>query len=76
VIYYFRNKCDISKKVSREEAISFAKAHEMIYLESSAKDRIMIDEIFEILAKRILVIPEIENPKKKNKKNNHNCNIQ
>ncbi len=52
------NKCDmeVDRKVSREEAQSFADSQNMKYLETSAKEKINVDESFMLLSKQVLEI--------------------
>lgn len=46
------NKCDMNmdREVSHEEGSEFAMQQEMLYCESSAKDNICVEGIFEKLA--------------------------
>ena len=52
------NKTDLAKhrKVSREEALSFAAQHDMDYCETSAKNGSDIEEVFHKLADQILTL--------------------
>lgn len=47
------NKCDLEKKVTKEEAVEFANEYNIPYFETSAKDNSNIDEVFIYLAKKI-----------------------
>jgi putative ribosome biogenesis GTPase RsgA len=71
-----RNKCDLvqERKVSRKEAIALAEKNNLVYMETSAKTRINIDEMFQMLSYRVLLthVPRTVRQKKKN----DNCAIQ
>jgi GTPase SAR1 family protein len=49
-----KSDCESDRKVSKEEAQQYAKAHNMLFMETSAKYRINIDESFFELTKKIL----------------------
>ena len=46
--------CENERQVSKEEAGQYAKEHKMLFMETSAKNRINIDESFFELTKKIL----------------------
>ncbi len=55
VIFLIGNKIDLNDRVvSREEAEEFAKQHNLEYYETSAKEGIGINEIFETMALRLV----------------------
>jgi Ras-related protein Rab-1A len=58
IILLIGNKCDLSmnRKVSFEEAENFAVKNNLFYQESSAKDSINIEEIFQAIGMKLLKI--------------------
>ena len=58
------NKADLEdqRQVSRDEAEKYAQEHDMIFMETSAKDRLNVDESFHALTQKIL--PKMTKTKK------------
>ncbi|XP_033625872.1 ras-related protein Rab-31-like [Asterias rubens] len=56
------NKCDVEdeRQVSTEEAEEFAKTHDAVFMEVSAKSGANIHSLFEKIARRLLETPELE----------------
>ena len=61
------NKCDLNdnRKISYENAESFAKENNMFYIETSAKNNVNVNKLFDIIADKIALINKDED----------NCNI-
>ncbi|KAI2509918.1 GTPase [Fragilaria crotonensis] len=53
------NKIDLDRKVPREEAEAWARAHGMLFLEASAKTKLGIRQCFMELVQKILEDPEL-----------------
>eukprot|EP00823_Brevimastigomonas_motovehiculus_P000465 TRINITY_DN10580_c0_g1_i1.p1 TRINITY_DN10580_c0_g1~~TRINITY_DN10580_c0_g1_i1.p1 ORF type:complete len:218 (+),score=25.62 TRINITY_DN10580_c0_g1_i1:36-689(+) len=55
------NKIDKNseRKVSKEEALAFSRSHSMMYLESSAKTKVGVQQAFEELIQKILDVPSL-----------------
>ena len=53
------NKIDMDRKVPREEAEAWARAHGMLFLEASAKTKLGIRQCFMELVQKILEDPEL-----------------
>jgi GTPase KRas len=72
------NKCDMEgeRQVGNKEALEFAKKHNLSYFETSAKNRINVDECFFEVVRKIRSLSNTKNPnKKKSKKLSHQCTI-
>ena len=73
------NKCDLNdnRKISYENAESFAKENNMFYIETSAKNNINVSKLFEIIADKIALINNDEDniniDISKNDNYNYNC---
>lgn len=55
------NKTDLSesREVTREEAVDFARSHGCLYVETSAKGNIAVDQAFEELVLKVLETPSL-----------------
>lgn len=56
------NKCDLQRHVSTEEARAFALKHNMLYVETSAKTGLNVDEPFLSLANDVFVALHLHKP--------------
>eukprot|EP01117_Protostelium_nocturnum_P000607 TRINITY_DN106_c0_g1_i1.p1 TRINITY_DN106_c0_g1~~TRINITY_DN106_c0_g1_i1.p1 ORF type:complete len:207 (+),score=72.38 TRINITY_DN106_c0_g1_i1:94-714(+) len=69
VILLIGNKVDkAQREVSREEGIKFAKEHSMLFIESSAKTKLGIQQAFEELVQKILDTPALWDTQKEETK--------
>ena len=53
------NKCDLDRKVPKEQADAWARAQGMLFLEASAKTRLGIRQVFMEVVKKMLENPDI-----------------
>lgn len=55
-IFLIGNKCDLEhmRSVSKNEALEFAKKHNLSFLETSAADKTNIDKIFDLMLNKII----------------------
>jgi Ras-related protein Rab-18 len=54
------NKCDLDRKVSKEEADAWARKNGMLFLEASAKTRLGIRQVFMEVVKKMIEDPDIQ----------------
>lgn len=55
------NKCDLERKVPKEQADAWARKHGMLFLEASAKTKLGIRQVFMEVVKKMLENPDILN---------------
>jgi len=64
VMILIANKVDKKhREVSKEEAEKYAKKHNMLYCETSAKDNLNVHEFYEMLIERIYQTADLDNPR-------------
>jgi Ras-related protein Rab-1A len=76
-LFLIGNKCDLEhmRKVSRTTAQDFADQNNMLYIETSAKKNINVDDAFKILGDRIIGTLIIENKQIKDRTNTNGIQI-
>jgi hypothetical protein len=74
----FRNKCDLTRerKVARQDAIQLAQKYNMVYIECSSQSGASIENIFKIIAFKVLLKEHATSYNPSHKKKTAACNLQ